>query len=183
MSLVAHGKAFVSVKVVASDVRIERRVPNDPSFNRRTSFLDFEQLKDTNDGLQPFLVFKINFKIKTILRSLQVDHIDVGKGCDIRLGRLRVFSYCGLIRSKIDRAVKQIASDLNEIHAPAIITQLQQFLKVRIGDEVAIPLLLADEKEAIVDSLVQKANHIASLKADLVGDLAGLVRDLNNSPK
>ena len=52
-----------------------------------------------------------------------------------------------------------------------------------IGDEVAIPLLLADEKEAIVDSLVQKANHIASLKADLVGDLAGLVRDLNNSPK
>ena len=102
MSLVAHGKAFVSVKVVASDVRIERRVPNDPSFNRRTSFLDFEQLKDTNDGLQPFLVFKINFKIKTILRSLQVDHIDVGKGCDIRLGRLRVFSYCGLIRSKIE---------------------------------------------------------------------------------
>ena len=62
-----------------------------------------------------------------------MDHIDVGKGCDIRLGRLRVYSYCGLIKSKIDRAVKQIASDLNEIHAPAIITQLQQFLKVRIG--------------------------------------------------
>ena len=64
------------------------------------------------------------------------------KGCDIRLGRLRVFSYCGLLKKKIDRAVKQISSDLNEIHAPAIINQLQQFLKVRIGEEVAIPLLL-----------------------------------------
>ena len=58
-----------------------------------------------------------------------------------------------------------------------------QFLKVRIGDEVAIPLLLADEKEALVESLVQKANNIASLKADLIGDLSGLVSGLNNSPK
>ena len=58
-----------------------------------------------------------------------------------------------------------------------------QFLKVRIGDEVAIPLLLADEKEALVESLVQKANNIASLKADLIGDLSGLVSELNNSPK
>ena len=52
-------------------------------------------------------------------------------------------------------------------------------MKVKIGDEVAIPLLLADEKEALVDSLVQKANQIAGLKADLVGDLSNLVRDLN----
>jgi hypothetical protein len=58
-----------------------------------------------------------------------------------------------------------------------------QFQKVRIGDEVAIPLLLADEKEALVESLVQKANNIASLKADLIGDLSGLVSGLNNSPK
>ena len=70
MNLIAHGTAFVSVKVVASDVRIERRVPNDSSYNRH--FLDFEQVKDTNDGLQPFLVFKINFKINTYLRSLQI---------------------------------------------------------------------------------------------------------------
>ena len=40
---------------------------------------------------------------------------------------------------------------------------------------------LADEKEALVDSLVQKANQIAGLKADLVGDLAELVSGLNNS--
>ena len=57
------------------------------------------------------------------------------------------------------------------------------FLKVRIGDEVAIPLLLADEKEALVESLVQKANNIASLKADLIGDLSGLVTELSNSSK
>ena len=56
---------------------------------------------------------------------------------------------------------------------------MENYLKVKIGDEVAIPLLLADEKEALVDSLVQKANQIAGLKADLVGDLSNLVRDLN----
>jgi len=190
MSLIAHGNAFISVKVVASNVRIERRLPSAvDQLSQRTfdhskkSFLDLDKLKDSNDGLQPFLVFKIDFKIRTILRTLQVDHINVGKGCDIRLGRLRVFSYCGLLRKKIDRAVRQISSDINEMHAPAIIHQLQQFLKVRIGDEVAIPLLLADEKEALVESLVQKANNIASLKADLIGDLSGLVSELNNSPK
>ena len=136
MSLIAHGNAFISVKVVASNVRIERRLPSAvDQLSHRTfdhskkSFLDLDKLKDSNDGLQPFLVFKIDFKIRTILRTLQVDHINVGKGCDIRLGRLRVFSYCGLLKKKIDRAVKQISSDINEMHAPAIIHQLQQFLK------------------------------------------------------
>ena len=136
MSLIAHGNAFISVKVVASNVRIERRLPSAvDQLSQRTfdhskkSFLDLDKLKDSNDGLQPFLVFKIDFKIRTILRTLQVDHINVGKGCDIRLGRLRVFSYCGLLKKKIDRAVKQISSDINEMHAPAIIHQLQQFLK------------------------------------------------------
>ena len=98
---------------------IERRLPVD-KMNRRTSFLDFDQLKDANDGLQPFLVFKIDFKIQTRLLRLHIDHINVGKGCDIRLGRFRVFSYCGLIKKKIDRAVRQIGHDLNDIHAPAI---------------------------------------------------------------
>ena len=73
---------------MASNVRIERRPPeNSHQFNKRTfdleskkSFLDFDKLKDANDGLQPYLVFKINFKIRTILRTLQVDHINVGKG-------------------------------------------------------------------------------------------------------
>ena len=165
MSLIAHGNAFISVKVVASNVRIERRLPSAvDQLSQRTfdhskkSFLDLDKLKDSNDGLQPFLVFKIDFKIRTILRTLQVDHINVGKGCDIRLGRLRVFSYCGLLRKKIDRAVRQISSDINEMHAPAIIHQLQQFLKgICILGFLTYPLFFS------LDQLVTK-NQILSIK-------------------
>lgn len=135
-------------------------------------------MRDKNDGLQAFLVFKIDFKIKTVLRTIYVDYINVGK-CDVRLGRLRLFSYCGLIRKTVNKAVQQISHDLNEMHTPAIVRQLEQIFKYRIGEEIAIPLQVAEEKGAILESLMTKANHIASLKADLVHDLANLVEDLN----
>ena len=224
LSLAAQGQSFVSVKVIASDVRIERRPPSSSSSSSfphssgtfphsyahgstsfphssnsfphssnsfphgshshyeheaQSRFLDLDQLKEQNDGLQPFLVFKINFKIKFILKWLNLDYINVGK-CDVRFGRLKIFSYCGLIRKAVNGAVQQMASDMNEIHTPNIIRQLQQILRYRIGEEIAIPLLLAEEKGALLESLVEKANNIASLKADLVGDLNNLVGELNN---
>ena len=147
-----------------------------PLFKKKNTFIT--ALRDQPDGKQPFLVFKIQFKIKTVLRTVQVDYINVGN-CDVRLGRFRLFSYCGLIRKTVNSAVQQIANDLNEIHTPEILRQLQRILRYRIGEEIAIPLLLAEEKGAIIESLMEKANHIASLKADLVSDLANLVEDLN----
>lgn len=76
--------------------------------------------------------------------------------------------------------MQQISNDLNEIHTPRIISQLQKILRYRLGDEIAIPLLVADKKAPILESLMEKANHIASLKADLVNDLANVVEDLNS---
>jgi hypothetical protein len=116
--------------------------------------------------------------LEAILKTVQIEHIHVGN-CDIRFGGLRVFSYCGLIRKSINEAVQQIASDLNEIHAPQILRQLESILHYRVGDEIAIPLLLADKKGALVHSLLEKATSIASLKADLVSDLADVVEVLN----
>ena len=49
----------------------------------------------------------------------------------------------------------------------------------RMGDEIAIPLLVAEEKDALIKSLTAKASEIASLKASLVSDLSNIVASLN----
>ena len=49
----------------------------------------------------------------------------------------------------------------------------------RHGDEIAIPLLVAEEKDALIKSLTEKATEIAGLKASLVSDLSNLVGNLN----
>ena len=50
----------------------------------------------------------------------------------------------------------------------------------RMGDEIAIPLLVAEEKDALIKSLTAKASEIASLKASLVSDLSNIVASLNS---
>ena len=49
-----------------------------------------------------------------------------------------------------------------------------------MGDEIAIPLLVAEEKDALIKSLTAKASEIASLKASLVSDLSNIVASLNS---
>ena len=75
--------------------------------------------------------------------------------------------------------VEQLAYDLSEIHAPRILRQIESVLRYRIGEEIAIPILLADRKGPLIRSLMEKANQVVSLKADLVSDLADLVKSLN----
>ena len=135
--------------------------------------------ENAQDGMQPHLVFKIDFKLKAILKTVQIDSIRL-KNCAIRFGGLKVFSYCGLIRKSVNSAVQQIAYDLSEIHAPRLLRQIENLLRYRVGEEVAIPILLAEKKGPLVRSLVEKANQVASLKADLLSDLADLVETLNN---
>ena len=132
----------------------------------------------SEDGLQPHLVFKIDFKLKAILKTVQIDSIRL-KNCAIRFGGLKVFSYCGLIRKSVNSAVQQLAYDLSEIHAPRLLRQIENILRYRVGEEIAIPILLADRKGPLIRSLMDKANQVVSLKADLVSDLADLVESLN----
>lgn len=181
LNLKAHGSVYIGVKARTFDVRIERRLPSQPYVQGRTIDLDLDDILpkgSVNDGLQPFLVFKIDFKLEAILKSIRIDHINIGN-CDVRFGGLRVFSYCSLIRNTVNRAVKGVARDLNEVHAPNILRQIESILKYRVGEEIAIPLLLADKKGALVRSLIDKADNVASLKADLVHDLANLVEAIN----
>ena len=144
----------------------------------RTINVDEVFPEKAQDGLQPHLVFKIDFKLKAILKTVQIDSIRL-KNCAIRFGGLKVFSYCGLIRKSVNSAVQQLAYDLSEIHAPRILRQIESVLRYRIGEEIAIPILLADRKGPLIRSLMEKANQVVSLKADLVSDLADLVESLN----
>jgi len=61
--------------------------------------------------------------------------------------------------------------------------EIERVLRMRIGEEVSIPILLIDEKNELLASLITKADQVTKLKADLVDDLSGLVDLLGALPK
>ena len=64
-------------------------------------------------------------------------------------------------------------------YIPQLISNFSLSFLNRHGDEIAIPLLVAEEKDALIKSLTAKATEIAGLKASLVSDLSNLVGNLN----
>ncbi len=54
---------------------------------------------------------------------------------------------------------------------------------MRIGEEVSIPILLVDEKNELLASLITKADQVTKLKADLLDDISIVVDLLGALPK
>ena len=63
------------------------------------------------------------------------------------------------------------AADFSSIHMPALLRRVERLIRARTGQEVAIPLLLAEEKEALVQTMMAKVGAVAALKGDLARDL------------
>ena len=52
--------------------------------------------------------------------------------------------------------------------------QVEFLLKQHIGDEVAIPLILAEEKIKLAGTILQKVENVAKLKEDLIEDISSI---------
>ena len=47
-------------------------------------------------------------------------------------------------------------------------------LRYRLGEEIYVPLLIADDKSNLLGSVIEKVDELAKLKGDLTSDLATL---------
>ena len=47
-------------------------------------------------------------------------------------------------------------------------------LRYRLGEEIYVPLLIADDKSELLGSVIEKVDELAKLKGDLTTDLSNL---------
>ncbi|CAB4063737.1 SSH [Lepeophtheirus salmonis] len=157
---VSRGKAQIGVQFHASHVRIERR-----RFQGKPLNLEYDE----------FLAFT---KGQKICLSSNTSDLQIRYGEDT--GKRRRGEYSSLASIFIKRKTQSIIEGFGRrtfnINSPKILRRIEKLFAERIGNEIAIPLLLVDENTKIVQSLLVKAITIASLKAELgrdIGELAG----------
>jgi len=89
--------------------------------------------------------FLMKFDLDLVLNGRpygwNVDNIDVS-GCDIKLGgRIKVGSYCSLIRNLLKSGLNKYLDKWTRFEAPKLIEKLESKLQKKIGDEVVIKLI------------------------------------------
>ncbi|XP_040566159.1 uncharacterized protein [Lepeophtheirus salmonis] len=193
---VSRGKAQIGVQFHASHVRIERRRFQGKPLNLEyDEFLAFTKgqkyashqthqtyksvmekirAKEEEENI-PHLVFKLNIRLQAQILRWHVNSIYVNN-CNVKFFGVKVFSFCSFIKRKTQSIIEGFGRRTFNIHSPKILRRIEKLFAERIGNEIAIPLLLVDENTKIVQSLLVKAITIASLKAELgrdIGELAG----------
>ena len=118
-------------------------------------------------------------KLDAKIKRWDVDHIGI-TNCQIKVLGLKIVSFCGTIRQMIRDFVSKSQWELNEIQMPRMLRRFEQMLHYRFGDEIAIPLLLAEEKSELVETLMAKADNVAKLKGDLIQDLSGVAKGISD---
>ena len=63
---------------------------------------------------------------------------------------------------------------LSAVQMPQLLRRVEDLLKARVGEEVVVPLLLAEEKQQLVGTVVKKAEDVARLKSDFIEDLSAV---------
>ncbi len=160
LEVLSRAKVWLGARVHASNVRLEKR---------KTPYSHGGSTTSTT-----FLVFHLDFDLDARLNSFDLDHVSV-RNCDVRVGSFRVGSVCGAVRRSLVDAAHRFSLQFSHVHMPRLLRRLERALRLRVGgQEVSIPLVLAEEKEQLVETMLLKAVHVAELKGDLIKDLSGL---------
>ena len=134
---------------------------------------DFNEEAKRRKGTVPYLVFKLKILLDADIHYFVVDKVGL-KNCDINFLGVKLFSFCGIVRDAVKENIEQFARRFNALTAPRLIKEFERILHYRLGDEIYIPLYVADEKSLALASIIEQADEIAKLKADLGSDLADL---------
>ena len=147
-------------------------------FQKRTTFiqgienLGFNRMTNKNGEL-PYLVFKLNVDLDGNIDRFIVDRVNIDK-CEVRILGLKVFSFCGIVRKQIKQQIERSARSFNAFNTPRLLRRIEEMLRYRLGEEIYVPLLIADEKSNLLGSVIEKVDYLAKLKGDLTNDLANL---------
>lgn len=177
LSLLSQGKVWVGARILAKGVRIEDRPAETQLFNK---FTNSYQAMPGYTSMQKFLVFKFDLRLDAKILHWNVDHIGL-EGCEIRVFGVRVISFCGIIKRTLKDYITRFIFEFSEVFMPDVLRKLEQLLRKEIGDEIAIPLLLAEEKTETISTLLQKVESVATLKGDLIKDLSNVATSISET--
>ena len=127
---------------------------------------------DKNETL-PYLVFKLKIDLDGNIDRFIVDRVGIDN-CEIRLLGLKVFSFCGIVKKTVKRQIEKQARTFNAFNTPRLLKRIEDMLRYRLGEEIYVPLLIADDKSELLGSVIEKVDELAKLKGDLTTDLSNL---------
>ena len=127
---------------------------------------------DKNETL-PYLVFKLKIDLDGNIDRFIVDRVGIDN-CEIRLLGLKVFSFCGIVKKTVKRQIEKQARSFNAFNTPRLLKRIEDMLRYRLGEEIYVPLLIADDKSDLLGSVIEKVDELAKLKGDLTTDLSHL---------
>lgn len=172
LHILARGSVWVGAKVFATDVRIEERPPQ-PG---HAQYYEPGKMPETLS----YLIFKFQIELNARIKKWSLDHLGI-RGCEVKFLGLTIISFCGQIRRTVRDYASRFTRDFSSIHMPNLLDRIERLLHQRVGDEIAIPLLLVDNKQEFVFTLIEKASNVARLKGDLIEDLTVLAGQVAES--
>merc|ERR1712226_656087 len=126
---------------------------------------------------QTHLVFRIQIKLNAKLINFNVKNFNV-YGCNANFLGLPVMALCDTVRKTVGRSLDDFAHQFSELSLPGLVEQIERIIHAQIGQEIAIPIFLADETSEILTTIVEKAEETAQLKGDLIDDLGKVAKDI-----
>ena len=151
------------------------------SFERRATFIqgieNLGQKASDKNGTLPYLVFKLKIDLDGNIDRFIVDRVGIDN-CEVRVLGLKVFSFCGIVKKTVKQQVEKSARSFNAFNTPRILKRIEEMLRYRLGEEIFVPLLIADEKSNLLGSVIEKVDELAKLKGDLTSDLANLANSV-----
>ena len=127
-------------------------------------------------NLEKHLVFRVGVDLAAEIRHFDVHKLKILKGCDVHIFKYKVYSYCEALSEKLVDFVTHFVTEISDDGLPIVLNGVEKFFNTTIGSEVAVPLLLADEKGAILSTVFQKMDQVRLLKKDLLKDLTALIK-------
>ena len=168
----ATGHAFA--KVLVSSVRLEvRRTTPTPFLG---NVLNVTLGKET-----PHLVFTFNVRLDGTLHSLDISNLKL-KGCEIKFLGIKMFSVCGLIEKVVRKQIEKVTENTFPLRAGPFLRDIERAIKLRVGEEVAIPLVLRDGANLDpANRAISKTQRLIQLNVELFHALVALTKDMETA--
>jgi len=168
----ATGHAFAKVLVSSVRLEVRRTTP--------TPFLG-NVLNVTLGVERPHLVFTFNVRLDGTLHSLDISNLKL-TGCEIKFLGIKMFSVCGLIEKVVKQQIEKVTEESFPLRAGPFLREIERAIKMRVGQEVAIPLVLRDGANLDpANRAISKTQRLIQLNVELFHALVALTKDMENA--
>jgi len=171
-SLAGAAVVDAHVKVVVRRVRIETR-----AVRARDVLTPLLARGRVGEPL-PHLVFNFNIKVDGTVANFDVTKLKLS-GCELKLLGFKMFSHCDLLEGLIRRQMEKMMQDTFPLRDPELLYKLQKMIKRRLGEGIAIPLILSDLASTDkIEKLIRKTGELIDLNIQFFNLLAMFTQDM-----